>query len=189
MNDATNQSKLVRAVLGASGVAAMAWWACGQLVAPSIEREKADRSAITSLQERIERARIAIREVQALESGSAAVHATVAQLEKEMPAQAAKVGLPELVKQQFGEFGLSVAIVRMNAVREEPVLPGYSRGFWSVAVPIQEGDHSAAGSLLAAAEFEQRHPFVKVVDFAIRPDPENPSRRIALLNVAALIRQ
>ena len=189
MSEVTNRPKMARAVLAASGVAGMAWWACGQLIAPFLEREKADRSVIARLQEHTERARIAIREVQALESGSAAVRAKIAQLDNEIPAESAKVGVPALVKQHFAGFGLSEAIVRMNAVREEAALPGYSRGYWSVALPIPEADRSAAASLLAAAEFEQRHPFVKVVDFAIRPDPENPSRRIALLNVAALIRQ
>jgi hypothetical protein len=93
------------------------------------------------------------------------------------------------LKEHFARFGLSVSVILMTTVREELDLPGYGCGYWSVGVPVAGGNHKAAGALLAVADFEQQHPFVKVMDFAIQPDPTDPAQRIAVLNLSALYRK
>ncbi len=181
--------EILRGMLVVAVGAGVLWWAGGQLIAPYLERERVARSVVAELREKIDAARIAIRDAQNVESAAEAVRWQIERMEQEIPAQSAMVWLPELVKKHFAGFGLSVSIVRMNAVRDEPELPGFSRGYWSVGVPVTEANHNAEGALLAVAEFERQHPFVKVLDFAIRPDPEAPQRRLAVLNVAALIRK
>lgn len=167
----------------------VAWGGYTQSIAPLQLREMKDRGAIADLHARLETARAAIRDVRKLESDAQVVRAQIARLAQEIPAGPAMVWLPELVKTHFAAFGLHGGIVRMTTVLEEPDLPGFRRGYWSIGIPLPEARSSAAGSLLAVSEFEQQHPYVKVLDVAIRPDPENPQGRVALLNLSALIRQ
>jgi hypothetical protein len=77
----------------------------------------------------------------------------------------------------------------MDSVQEEAGLPGCNRGSWSAALPLLESDQKVTGALLAVAELEQRYPFVKVVDFAVQPDLEDPARRVAALKLIALFRK
>lgn len=189
MSAPKNQSRMTSGWLPAVAIAGVTWWACGRLIAPSLEREKDVQGAIADLREKLAGARNTIHEARILETEAAAVRWQIDRLEQEIPAGSAMIWLPEMVKKHFAGFGLNVGIVRMNTVRDEPDLPGYQRGYWSVGVPIEEANHHAAGALLAVAEFEQQHPFVRVLEFAIRRDPENPAGRIAVLNVAALIRK
>ncbi|MGB8166835.1 MAG: hypothetical protein WCF18_05050 [Chthoniobacteraceae bacterium] len=181
--------EILRGMLIISVGAAVVWWGGGQLIAPYLGRAQVTRSAIDELREKIDGARTAIREAQKLDNAAEAMRWQIERMDQEIPAGPGMVWLPELVKQHFAAFGLTVSIVRMNTVREEPEMPGYSRGYWSVGLPILDGNHNAEGSLLAVAEFERLHPFISVLDFAIRADPENPQRRLAVLNVAAFIRK
>lgn len=167
----------------------VAWWSYSQSIDPFLEREKEARDAIASLKERVGRARTAIQDVRALESDAQTVRRQIEELGRSLPEGAATTWMPELLKQHFSAFGLNTSIVRMNVIRAEPDLPGFCRGYWSVGLPLGEASRSEAGSLLAVAELEQQYPFAKVLDFAVRPDPENPQGRIVLLNVAALVRK
>ena len=189
MSMSAKRSRITGRVFAAAAVAGMAWWSCGQLTAPFVERERKDRDAVASLQGSIAEAREAIQQVRTLEGEAEAVRLRIGRLDEEIPAGPAMVWLPELVKQHFSHFGLSVAIVRMNTTRDVPDLSRHSRGYWSVGLPIEESSFKAAGAVLAVAEFEQQNPFVKVLDFAIRPDPEHPQGRIAVMNLTALIRK
>jgi hypothetical protein len=94
-----------------------------------------------------------------------------------------------MVKEHFARFDISVPLVRLNTIQEEPELPGFEHDYWSVALPITAEGRNIAAMLVAVAEFDQQNPFVKVLDFAIRPDPENPGGRVGLLNLTALIRK
>jgi hypothetical protein len=173
-------------VLAAAG---LAWWTSVLSVAPWVERERRARAESAALKTRLEEAHAAIQKVRDLESDAQAVRRQIDQLAQEIPPGSATVWLPELVKEHFPKFGMNDVIVRMNTIRDVPELPGFHRGYWSVGVPLAETPRSAEGALLAVAEIEQQHPLVKVLDFAIRPDPEHPQGRVALLNVSALIRK
>ncbi|MCE9609489.1 MAG: hypothetical protein K8R23_04620 [Chthoniobacter sp.] len=186
---AKHQAWLIGGLLIGCGAAGLAWFGYQRSLAPLQQSAREAGVATASLQERLEKARVAIQEVRTLESDAQSVRRQMDQLAMDLPDGPAAVWMPKLIKDHFAAFGLSVAIVRMNTVRAEPELPNFRRGYWAVGLPIVENTRSAAGTLLAVAEFEQQHPLVKVLDFAIRPDPENPQRRMALLNVAALIRK
>jgi len=173
-------------LLGAAAVGVL-WLGYAHSIEPLLRRDREDRSASAQLREQIARARAEIEAVRALENEAQAVRRQIDQLRRAMPEGSALVWMPEQLKRHFARFGLAGSTVRTNTMREEPDLPGFCRGYWSVGLPLGGSGCSAAGSFLAVAEFEQQHPFVRVLDFAIRPDPENPGGRIALLNVAALI--
>ena len=170
-------------------VAGVIWWACGPLVHPYLARAKDDRNTIASLREQIAGAHAASQEIRTLAIDATAFRAQIDRLEEEIPGPSVRVSLPEQVKQHFARFGLRVSVVRMNSVREDYDLPGYDRGYWSVSLPIAEARDKAAASLLAVAEFEQQHPFVRILDFAIQPDPEDPAGRVGSLSLATLIRK
>ena len=189
MRMTANRTRMLGGLLLGSVAVGVAWSSYAQSLAPVLQREREARGATANLSGRIARARSAIQEVHTLEGEAQEVRRQIDRLGQALPEGPANTWMPELLKQHFAAFGLRVCIVRMNTIREEPDLPGFCRGYWSVGLPLAEAGRSAAGSLLAVAEFEQQHPFVKVLDFAIRPDPENPQGRIALLNVAALIRR
>jgi hypothetical protein len=180
---------MLRGWLPALLVAGAAWGLCGPLINPYVEREKVDREAIVGLRGQIESANTALVELKTLEANASAARSRIDRFEQEISGPSALVSLPDDVKRHFARFGLNASIVRMNTVREESDLPGYSRAYWAVTLPIAEAGHTAAGSLLAVAEFEQQLPFVRILNFAIHPDPEAPARRIAQFNLAALIRK
>lgn len=176
--------------LTAGGMALAAGWAFyAQALAPLRQREAETLRSIAALEERIAAARGTLAEVRALEAQVSGARNELRSLQSNLPAGSAMVWLPELITGHFGRFGVAVAIVRLNTTVAEPELSGYNRGYWSVALPLGEAGRNVPGLLLAVAELEQQQPFVQVLDFAIRPDPEDPDRRIAGLNVAVLFRE
>lgn len=175
-------------VLGIAA-AGLAWQSYATSIASFRQQEGNARNAIASLHERLGDARAAIHNVRTQEEQAQQIRAQIATLLQALPEGAAATWMPEVIKQHFAAFGLEASTVRMNAVRAEPDLPNLRRGYWSVGVPLAAGTRRATAPLLAVAEFEQQHSFIKVLDFAIRPDPENPQGQVMLMNVAALIRK
>ncbi len=182
-------TEMLRGLVPVLLAAGLAWAASDSSIKPHREREKVDRDATAGLEEKIERAHAAIRETRTPESQDLALAWEIDRLEQEMPGPSTPVLLPEELKQRFARHGLSVSTVRLVKVHEDSDLPGYQRGHWAAEVPIGEAGHKVAEALLAVAEFEQHHLFVRIQEFVIRSDPEDPARRIAFLNVTALFRK
>lgn len=170
-------------------VAGVAWWACGLSIASYRDREKQDREAIASLHGQIDRAATPIGEIRKLETAAEAFRAQIDRIEQELPGPSVSDSMPDELKKHFARFGLNVSSSQFTMGEEVAALPGYSHGSWSVVVPLLENDPRAAEALLAVAEFEEQHPFVKVVNLVIRPDVEDPRRRVAALNLTALFRK
>ena len=176
--------------LAAGGLALTAAWAFDQqALAPLRQRETEARGSIAALEARIADAHRAVGEVRALEAQVSSERSELDSLQNDLPAGSAMIWLPALVKGHFAHFGIAVTIVRLNTTLDEPGMPGNSRGYWSLALPIDEAGRNVTGLLFAVAALEQQHSFVRVLDFGIRPDPENPGRRVAGLNLAVLIRK
>ena len=169
-------------------VAVVAWWACGLVIKPYVERETQDRDAIAGLRAQIAVMAAEAHEIQKIESDARALRLEMDRLEGEVPGPSVQALLPEELKKHFAALGRSAPTVRMGSVQEAAGLPGYHRGFWSVALPLLETEQSGAGVALAAAELERRQPFVNVLDFAVQPDSEDPARRVAVLKLMTLFR-
>ena len=61
---------------------------------------------------------------------------------------------------------------------------------WPVAssrLPIEGSADDIPKLLSAVAQFEKQNAFIHVLDLSITPDPENPSKRIAGINVTTLV--
>lgn len=160
-----------------------------QSIAPLRQREAVALREVAELRQRVDGARETIKETIAQERATGKALGEVDRLRGDVPAGSAMLWLPELVRIHFARSGFAVTVVRLNTVVEEPELPDYSRGYWSVGLPVDEDPKKVTELLLAVAEIEPLNTFVRVLDFAIRADPEDPVRRVGLLNVAALIRK
>ncbi|MEQ1862920.1 MAG: hypothetical protein ABMA13_23610 [Chthoniobacteraceae bacterium] len=156
-------------------------------IAPVRQRESEGSRSVSALRQQIDGARKAIGEVHTLEARFSRERHELDTLHGDLPSGPALVWFPERVKEHFARVGSGVVIVRLNTTMDVPDLPDFRRGYWSVGWPIDEAAGNVSGLMLAVAEFEQQNAFVRVLDFAIRPDPENPGGRMAALNVTALI--
>lgn len=112
---------------------------------------------------------------------------SVALLSVDLPRGSAQVWLPELVKTHFTNAGLDVSIIRLNSLLDIPESRNFQRGYWSVGVPVAEDGKNIPDLLTAVAQFERQNKFVKVLDFSVAPDPENPGKRIAGVNLTTLV--
>lgn len=160
-----------------------------QSIAPLRLRESETSRGAEELRERIADARKTIAEIRAQEKDAERVRGELARLREEMPAGAATVVLPALAKGHFDRNGIAVPVVRLNTTQDEPEQPGYEHGYWSAALPVDGAGRNIIGMLVAVADIEEEYPFLRVLDFAIRPEPENPQGRVGLLNLGTLIRK
>ena len=94
-----------------------------------------------------------------------------------------------MVKEHFKQFGIAVTIIRLNAVQEEAELPGYSRVYWGIGLPIENAGENITSLLLAVADIESQNQYLKVLDFSIQPDAVNPLLRTVAFNIEALVRK
>ena len=108
-------------------------------------------------------------------------------LNTNLPVGSAQVWLPELVRKHFKAAGHEVAIVRLNSLHEMPESREFQRGYWSVALPVDDTGDNVPGLLTAVAQFERQNSYVRVLDFTIGTDPENPGKRIAGMNLTTLV--
>ena len=168
---------------------AAGWEKHASLLAHLEERETDALRGAADLSERLEKAQATIAEIQAKETAAGRVRSELKRLEYAHPEGSASIWLPVLVKEHFARSGIAVRLIRLNSIQDEPDISGYERGVWSVALPVEEAGRNATKLFLAVADIEQQNPFVRVLDFAIRPDPENPGGRVASLNLSALIRK
>jgi hypothetical protein len=168
---------------------AVAWEYHGEFIAPLRQREAETQREIADLSERLADARTTMAGIQAQEKDADRVRSELERLREELPKGAAMVALPEMVKGHFAKSGINVPLIRLNTTQDCPDLPGYAHGYWSVALPIGDAGPKVTAMLLAVAELEQRDPFLRVLEFAIRTDPENPGGRMGSLNLGTVIRK
>lgn len=142
---------------------------------------------VAELSGQIDAAHKAIAEVHAEKKDTEASRSAGERLHDGCPAGPPMVWVPALIKDHFARSGTAVLITRFITIQDEPNLPGQERGFWSTALAIGEAGRNITPVIHGIADLEQQHPYVRVLDFAIRTDPENPGQRVALFNLTALI--
>lgn len=165
------------------------WWFYRSAIAPQRERESEMRRSVAALKAQIASGRRVIGEIQELETRLTRERRELASERGDLPAGSAMIWLPELVKEHFGRLGITVWLVRLNTTQEQANIPGYDRAFWSVALPVKEKGREVAKLLRAVADLERQNFFIRVLDFVIRPDPENPDGPVASMNLTALVRK
>jgi hypothetical protein len=177
------------AILLSAFAAVGAWNGYTHFVLPPKKQAAEFTTQADAMRARTEAARRTISEIHAKEPDADLANAELGKLDGQLPSGAAMIWLPELLKTHFGGFGITVPLIRLNTIQDDPELAGYSRGYWSLAVPIDGESRNTPTLLLAVAELEQQSTFLKVLDFDIRPNPEQPDGRLASLNVSVLFRK
>lgn len=94
---------------------------------------------------------------------------------------------PENVRQHFARFGVPLRVMRLSTIQEMPDLPGYQRVYWSVGLSVAKADRTLTGLLISVAELEEQNRFIKVLDFALQPDVEEPGARTVGINLVTLL--
>ena len=158
-------------------------------ISPLLQKESEIQRESDAVDERIENARLTIAKTRTLETNADKSRSELERLQDELPAGSPMVSMPALVGEHFTRHGLNAPLIRLNTTREEPKIPGYRRGYWSLAVPIDKDGANIPTLLSTIADLEQQYAFLRVLDFAIRPDPENPDARVGLMNFASVIRK
>ena len=156
-------------------------------IAPLTQQETEARRIVSDLRGRIESARITIDQVRAAEQNAGSSQGELERLQGDLPAGLTIISAPTLVREHFARFGIAVSVVRLNTTQNEPDIPGYQRGFWSVALPIDAASRNIVPMLRGVADLDQQNSSVRILDFAIRPDPVTPGGRVGVLNLAGLI--
>ena len=153
------------------------------------ERETEALRATASLGEQIQKAQATIADTQAKETAASRLRRELKDLECRFPEGSATLWLPALVREHFARSGISVRLIRLNTIQDEPDISGYERGVWSVVLPVEETGRNNPKWHLAVAQIESENPCLRVLDFATLPDPENSRGHLMSLTIAALVRK
>ena len=161
--------------------------------APSIlslrQRNDDLRRRLPNLRQAIDSAERTLKQVRELEQQTAQARADIQQLFGEHHGESALVWFPNHLREHLDHFGIHEAMIRLNTVRNDETLTGYRRAYWGVGMPVENGTKDLTQLLYAAAELEEKDRFVKVLDFAVRPDAEDPQRRTVAINLMALVHE
>lgn len=184
----TDRTAVVRYGSGVSAVLVIALIG-GAWIAPIRKRGNDLRRRLGELNQSFEAARKTMQRVTEMEQATAQARGEMNRLHGDPGKGSALVWLPKMVKEHFKQVGIAVTTIRLNAVQEEPGLPGYTRAYWGISLPLEDGGKSVTAVLLAVTEMEEQNRHLKVLDFAIQPDVDNPLLRTAAFNIKALIRK
>ena len=177
------------AVLGSVTALAAGWKYESASLDMLRNREAAALREIADLSGRIEKAEEVLASGRDEQGEADRIESELKRLQGELPTGSAMVSLPAMVKGHFESRGVPVQVIRLNTTREEPEIPGYERDFWSVAIPIEEAGRNMTKFLRAVADLDRENPFLRILELAVRPDPVNPGRRLATLNVTTLVQK
>jgi hypothetical protein len=153
--------------------------------APLRQEEAKILRDMAELGERITGARRAISEVRHQEMDMGSTRSHLKRLQGDYPDGSPMVWVPTLVKDHFARSGNVAPLVRHNTNHHDPEIPGYERGFWFVGLPI-EARQNISTMVLAAVDLELQNPLLRMLDFAIRPDSDNPAQHLMVINIAVL---
>lgn len=189
-----NSSKTItRNRIGGVAVAGLAlavgWTFHGRSIAPLRQSEKDTMAEVVHLRASIKSGKITIAETRTEEQAARLSRRELERSKDDPSGKPPSVWLPALVKEHFTRLGIAGPVVRLNMTEEESGIPGYERAYWFVSLPIDEAGRNIATILLGVADLDQRNPLVRVLDFAVQSDPDDPTRRVAALNVAILSRK
>lgn len=173
--------------LAAGGLALAAGWAFyAQSIAPLRQREPEARRSIATLKKQIADALSSIGEVRALEAQVSRERSELHSLHRDLPSGSAVVWFPERVRKHFASLGVAGAVARLNTVLDEREPPGFERTYWAVEMPVGSSSREIRAACAAIAGIEPLDPSVWMLDVAIRPDAGDPTRSLAVINVAVL---
>lgn len=181
------QSASFRRILSGGAALGSLWLFSHYAITPrSLHEEDSVRRA-GELRQQLDSARGKLRAIKNSEQELGDARSALKKLFGASALTSAMVTFPESVRQHFARFGIPLRVMRLNTIQEMPDVPGYQRVYWSVGLPVAETDQNATGLLIAVAELEEQNCFIKVVDFALQPDVEDPLARTVGINLVTLL--
>lgn len=181
-----HSAKFRRVVIGGLALGS-AWLFSEYAITPLRLHEKDSVRRVEELRQQLDSAHAALRGIgnpkQELEDEGSALN----RLLGESALKSTMVSFPENVRQHFARFGVPLRAMRLNTTQEMPDLPGYQRVYWSVGLSVAEADRTLTGLLISVAELEEQNRFIKVLDFALQPDVEEPGSRTVGINLVTLL--
>lgn len=158
-------------------------------VVPLRERNERLQQSLRATREARARDWAQIRQAREREQETAGARAEISRLLGYLHEGSAAVEMPLLAKKHFHRFSFEASVVRLNALRNESGLQHCQTAYLGVGVPVERGGQDVAGLLLAVAELEDQNKFVRIVDFSLGPDAEDPRRLMGGFNFSALVRE
>lgn len=184
---ATIQGKLGRNVL-AAGVAALGVLIYATVVLPDQQRNRAEARKIQELTSEISSGRAIVQRVRDLESLTSEARAELHNRLGEFAGRPLEEWLPQLVWDHLkGARPLQIAL-QPEGVWSEDGLPGYQRNAWKAQVSVDGGGDSMSRLFRAVAELAAELRFIKVVDFAVHPNPQNAAQLDCAMTLVVLDR-
>ena len=165
------------------------WKFYGRSIAPLGPQETEMLDRVTELKGRIDAARKTIAESRALEQGASHSRSDLDSPGGDQPASSALVWFPERMKKHLERVGLSGAAIRFNTSLDEPESPDFERSYWAVELPVGDSTRDVREACVAIADIEPVDPSIRVLNVAIRPDLNDPTRRIMAMSVSILARK
>lgn len=182
----THVASILRTLIGGAALGSV-WLFSHYAVTPFRLHEEESVRRADELRERLHSAQATLRGIRNPGQELAGESAALTRLFGESTLDSAMIAFPESVRQHFLRFGHSLRVMRLNTIQELPDLPGYQRVYWSVALPVAETDLNLTGLLIAVTELEEQNRFIKVIDFALQPDVEEPGARTVAVNLVTLL--
>lgn len=169
-------------------VLVIGWSFYNHAIAPLRHSLRTTSYGIEELKQNISSAETALEEIRVRKEQVARTWAEVDLLVRDIPTASALFWFPVRMKRHFTRFAIPDAVTRLNSTLDEPTFPNYQRTYWAVELPMQS-ENDISKVLLAVAELDAQDVLVRVLDFAIRPSSEDPTKQISIINVAALARR
>lgn len=158
-------------------------------ISPVREHETQLRTAIAEARGQISESRYRGDAIRDLQRKAARAREELQSLDKDLPAGAPIVWIPELVKGHFGQFGFVNSNTTLNSVSDEPGLPDYQRMHWCAAVPTADVTKQARELFAAVAALDQSQPVLHVVDLEIPQEGDEAGKGIAKVHFWMLARK
>jgi len=158
-------------------------------VMPLRERDERLERYLAKNREMLSVEREKIDQAREREQQTAQARADLSRLLGYLPERSASVRLPLLTKEHFQKIGFQPSVMRLNGIRQENEMLQCRVAYMGVGVPLGRTPKDMSGYLIAVAEFEEQHPFVKVLDFSVGVDALEPQRLMGGFNFTALVRE
>lgn len=174
-------------VLGAAGLG-VSWWFYSSTIAPLEKRKEEFLQRRADLRHRVVAGRLKLVAIKDAEQKLGTVRTNLNRLVGDNSGESPMVAFPADVAYHFAQLGFPSAVVRLATIEPDKDIADYDRIYWSIGLPIPMSDHSLKALLVAIANLEELDRLIKVTDFSVQPDSENPAQRNASIGVVILAR-
>lgn len=180
---------MIRALIAGSIILAGCGIVYNRAIAP-LQRQQAEwLLEIDSLRNQVRLAQDELNAIKDQEQAGWQLRRSLDSLHDGIPVDSAVTWFPPRMKSLLGRLGVEQVGIRLNTTEPEPKLVGYERTFWHVSLPQQSSMRKMTDALLVVAQLEQQDRFVKIMDFSLHAEAQEPAWVAGHVNVMAFVRK